>query len=316
MTTPLDKLRFIAAAVASKEVHGFLLRLLCAVADFCAADGSHPGIELLAAALGVSMKTVQRGLDALVELGWLLRLKRGGGRQGDTAGSFALNMEKVTSRQPYITKARANGWLPRRERVNSGHSRSPELAAAPEVNSGHPRSPELGDGPDPNSGHHGSPELADADADPPGQFRTFRDSIQDMQDVLPSDSYTSKESESYTESETPKQKKRADTGGGEPRACAREDPPNHANGSSFELTPEPPRQDTAAELCRQAIAIWNAAGLPRAWKATDDRIKAFAARFRDDLKSDMNNWRAFCQRVAVSDYLTGRPSRRPVTTIR
>jgi hypothetical protein len=64
-----------------------------------------------------------------------------------------------------------------------------------------------------------------------------------------------------------------------------------------------------AELLNEAFAIWNATctpALPVANKVTDKRRKAFYARFKGDLGSDIANWGRACRMVADSDFLTGR----------
>jgi len=56
------------------------------------------------------------------------------------------------------------------------------------------------------------------------------------------------------------------------------------------------------------VTIWNricGSRLPVVSKVTDQRRKAFAARFKDSLGADLANWEAVCRAIVADNFLTG-----------
>ena len=63
------------------------------------------------------------------------------------------------------------------------------------------------------------------------------------------------------------------------------------------------------------MEIWNEvccpAGLAEAIKMPSGRAKGLAGRLKEDFGNDWDQWRAYCQRIASSEFLTGRASPGP-----
>ena len=65
-------------------------------------------------------------------------------------------------------------------------------------------------------------------------------------------------------------------------------------------------------LLTSAMQIWNdvcGAHLAKVSKSTDTRRDKFARRFREDFGQDLEKWRAYCQRIAESPFLTNASGR-------
>ena len=80
-----------------------------------------------------------------------------------------------------------------------------------------------------------------------------------------------------------------------------------ANSDPDKPPDDPPASPSQRDLCRQAMAIWQdeLPGLPKPERLTEQRIKKFSARMRNDLGGDIHNWRALCQQIRGSPFLMG-----------
>ncbi len=76
------------------------------------------------------------------------------------------------------------------------------------------------------------------------------------------------------------------------------------------LKPEPEPQTSAPSPARSMMEIWNEVCVPavlaKAVKLHDTRRKQLALRLKEDFGNDLEQWRAYCQRIAASEFLTGR----------
>ncbi len=98
------------------------------------------------------------------------------------------------------------------------------------------------------------------------------------------------------------------------------------NGSGHGGPTEPPMLRTKKEELREKkeppkppmramLEIWNEtchrAGLPEAQKLPPARAKSLALRLKADFGNDLEQWRAYCRRIAASEFLTGRAAPGP-----
>lgn len=84
---------------------------------------------------------------------------------------------------------------------------------------------------------------------------------------------------------------------------------------SSPVQPSVPTQESTKRACRknaalldECVAIWNevcGGRLPKVLQMTDRRRSALAARLHGEFNDNVEEWRAYCERIMESDFLTG-----------